>query len=60
MRYFNTSGPNIVKEHYTLMRPQLIAEGYDKIVKSRYFTISLSPQTAKSTFCRYKYWSLGI
>ena len=52
MRYFNTSGPNIVAEHYTLMRPQLIAEGLDKIHKSRYFTIWAPRQTGKSTYFR--------
>ena len=52
MRYFNTSGPNIVKEHYTLMRPKLIAEGLDKVQKSRYFTIWAPRQTGKSTYFR--------
>ena len=52
MRYFNTSGPNIVAEHYTLMRPQLIAEGLDKIHKSRYFSIWAPRQTGKSTYFR--------
>ncbi len=52
MRYFNTSGPNILKEHYTLMRPHLIEEGLDKIQKSRYFTIWAPRQTGKSTFFR--------
>ena len=52
MRYFNTSGPNIIKEHYTLMRPHLIDEGLDNIQKSRYFTIWAPRQTGKSTFFR--------
>lgn len=52
MRYFNTSGPNIVKEHYTLMRPKLIEEGADKVYKSRYFTIWAPRQTGKSTYFR--------
>ncbi len=52
MRYFNTSGPNIVEEHYTLMRPQLIQEGLDKIHKNRYFTIWAPRQTGKSTYFR--------
>jgi predicted AAA+ superfamily ATPase len=52
MRYFNTSGPNIVAEHYTLMRPQLVAEGLDKIHKNRYFTIWAPRQTGKSTYFR--------
>lgn len=34
MRYFNTSGPNIIEEHYTLMRSKLIEEGLDKIHKN--------------------------
>ena len=50
MRYFNTSGPNIVAEHYTLMRSQLVAEGADKVYKSRYFTIWAPRQTGKSTY----------
>lgn len=52
MRYFNTSGPNIVEEHYTLMRPELIEEGLDKIHKNRYFTIWAPRQTGKSTYFR--------
>ena len=52
MRYFNTSGPNIVEEHYTLMRPQLIEKGLDKIHKNRYFTIWAPRQTGKSTYFR--------
>jgi hypothetical protein len=52
MRYFNTSGPNIIKEHYTLMRPQLIEEGLEKVQKNRYFTIWAPRQTGKSTYFR--------
>ena len=52
MRSFNTSGPNIIAEHYTLMRPKLISEGLDKIHKSRYFTIWAPRQTGKSTYFR--------
>ena len=52
MRYFNTSGPNIVEQHYTLMRPQLVLEGLDKIHKDRYFTIWAPRQTGKSTYFR--------
>jgi hypothetical protein len=52
MRYFNTSGPNIIKEHYTLMRPQLIEEGIDKVQKSHFFTIWAPRQTGKSTYFR--------
>jgi AAA-like domain len=52
MRYFNTSGPNVTKDHYTLMRPELVAEGLDKVHKDRYFTIWAPRQTGKSTYFR--------
>ena len=52
MRYFNTSGPNIISQHYTLMRPQLVAEGLKKIEGDRYFTIWAPRQTGKSTYFR--------
>ena len=52
MRYFNTSGPNIISQHYTLMRPQLVAEGLKKIQGDRYFTIWAPRQTGKSTYFR--------
>ncbi len=52
MRYFNTSGPNIISQHYTLMRPQLVAEGLTKIHQDRYFTIWAPRQTGKSTYFR--------
>ena len=52
MRYFNTSGPNNPSQHYTLMRPQLIVEGLDKIERDRYFTIWAPRQTGKSTYFR--------
>jgi hypothetical protein len=52
MRYFNTSGPNIVAEHYTLMRPDLVAEGQLAVHRSRYFTIWAPRQTGKSTYFR--------
>ena len=52
MRYFNTSGPNITAQHYTLMRPQLVAKGLDKVHKDRYFTIWAPRQTGKSTYFR--------
>ena len=51
-RYFNTSGPNIRAEHYTLERPELIANGLDLVHKSRYFTIWAPRQTGKSTYFR--------
>ncbi len=50
MRYFNTSGPNIIKDHYTLMRPELVLEGLEKVHNDRYFTIWAPRQTGKSTF----------
>ena len=52
MRYFNTSGPNITAQHYTLLRPQLVAKGLDKVHKDRYFTIWAPRQTGKSTYFR--------
>ena len=52
-RYFNTSGPNIPKEHYTLDRLDLIAKGKDLVYKSRYFTIWAPRQTGKSTYFRF-------
>ncbi len=54
MRYFNTSGPNIIKEHYTLMRPELVAEGLSAVNQSRYFTIWAPRQTGKSTYFKAK------
>ena len=50
MRYFNSSGPNVIADHYTLMRPELVEEGLLKIHKSRYFTIWAPRQTGKSTY----------
>ncbi|MBI4649576.1 MAG: AAA-like domain-containing protein, partial [Bacteroidia bacterium] len=50
MRYFNTSGPNIPKEHYTLMRKDLIRKGIDFVNRNRYFTIWAPRQTGKSTY----------
>ena len=51
-RYFNTSGPCNPKQHYTLMRPDLIAKGIDLVERERYFTIWAPRQTGKSTFFR--------
>ncbi|MCB1158188.1 MAG: ATP-binding protein [Leptospiraceae bacterium] len=51
-RYFNTSGPNIPEEHYTLFRPALMAKGRDMVERSRYFTIWAPRQTGKSTYFR--------
>ncbi len=52
-RYFNTSGPNILEEHYTILRPHLIKEGIELIKRSRYFTIWAPRQTGKSTYFRF-------
>lgn len=51
-RYFNTSGPNIPAQHYTLMRPDLVAKGEDMVRRERYFTIWAPRQTGKSTYFR--------
>ena len=50
MRYFNTSGPNIITEHYTLARFNLIEKGKKLVHNSRYFTIWAPRQTGKSTY----------
>jgi AAA domain len=52
MREFNTSGPNIIEEHYTLARLALIEKGKKLVKKSRYFTIWAPRQTGKSTYFR--------
>ncbi len=52
MRYFNTSGPNIIAKHYTLPRLNIIEEGVQKIYDERYFTIWAPRQTGKSTYFR--------
>jgi AAA domain len=49
-RYFNTSGPNIPSEHYTLMRERLVEQGLESVRRSRYFTIWAPRQTGKSTY----------
>ncbi len=49
-RYFNTSGPNNVSDHYTLLRPALVRYGIDLVKKDRYFTIWAPRQTGKSTY----------
>ena len=51
-RYFNTSGPNILAEHYTLMRENLIVKGLNLVHGSRYFTIWAPRQSGKSTYFR--------
>jgi hypothetical protein len=52
MRHFNTSGPNILPKHYTLLRPNIIKEGLSKVIDDRYFTIWAPRQTGKSTYFR--------
>jgi hypothetical protein len=53
MRYFNTSGPNIPAEHYTLPRLDLIEKGKKMVYNNRYFTIWAPRQTGKSTYFRF-------
>ncbi len=50
MRYFNTSGPNIIEKHYTLPRTNLIERGKNLVKDERYFTIWAPRQTGKSTY----------
>ncbi len=50
MREFNTSGPCNPALHYTVMREALIAEGFDKVRKGRYFTLFAPRQTGKTTY----------
>jgi AAA-like domain len=50
MRKFNTSGPNILEEHYTLPRLDWIEKGKDLVYTNRYFTIWAPRQTGKSTY----------
>lgn len=52
MRSFNTSGPNIPAEHYTINRRELIEQGMDLVRRNRYYTIWAPRQTGKSTFFR--------
>lgn len=52
MRYFNTSGPNIRAQHYTLERPELVAKGKRMVEDMRYFTIWAPRQSGKSTYFR--------
>jgi hypothetical protein len=51
-RFFNTSGPNIPEENYTLTREELIQNGLDLVKRRRYFTIWAPRQTGKSTYFR--------
>ncbi len=50
MKYFNTSGPNIPDEHYTIQRTKLIKKGVELVKRKRYFTIWAPRQTGKSTY----------
>ena len=50
MRRFNTSGPNILREHYTIERTNLIKQGIELVESKRYFTIWAPRQTGKSTY----------
>ena len=50
MREFNTDGPNIPEEHYTLLRPNLVEQGMVLVSKKKYFTIWAPRQTGKSTY----------
>jgi hypothetical protein len=52
MKSFNTSGPNIPSQHYTLTRSDLIEQGVKLVMESRYFTIWAPRQTGKSTYFR--------
>lgn len=52
MRKFNTSGPNIKEEHYTIERTDLIVKGIELVETQRYFTIWAPRQTGKSTYFR--------
>lgn len=52
MREFNTSGPNIPSQHYTIERTDLIEKGIKLVEKERYFTIWAPRQTGKSTYFR--------
>ena len=52
MREFNTSGPNIPHQHYTIKRTKQLKEGLNLVNKSRYFTIWAPRQTGKSTYFR--------
>ena len=53
MRSFNTSGPNIPAEHYTLPRLDWIEKGKELVHLKRYFTIWAPRQTGKSTYFRF-------
>jgi len=50
LKTFNTSGPNISEEHYTIERTDLIKKGIQLVESKRYFTIWAPRQTGKSTY----------
>jgi hypothetical protein len=50
MRSFNTSGPNNLKQHYTLFREDLVQQGMQLVEQERYFTVWAPRQTGKSTY----------
>ena len=52
MKKFNTSGPNIPKQHYTIERNEQLKQGIKLVEKDRYFTIWAPRQTGKSTYFR--------
>ncbi len=52
MKEFNTSGPNIPIQHYTIERTKQLKQGIKLIEKDRYFTIWAPRQTGKSTYFR--------
>jgi len=52
MKRFNTSGPNIPEDHYTIERTDLIKKGIELVESKRYFTIWAPRQTGKSTYFR--------
>ncbi len=50
MRRFNTFGPCNPEEHYTVLRPGLMAQGLAKVHAGRYFTLFAPRQAGKTTF----------
>ncbi|MFN0200117.1 MAG: AAA-like domain-containing protein [Bacteroidia bacterium] len=52
MKRFNTSGPNLSEEHYTISRTSYLEQGVDLVLQRRYFTIWAPRQTGKSTYFR--------
>ncbi len=49
-RYFNTSGPNIEEEHYTIQRTDLIKEGTELVEKQDYKVAQISFETYIQAF----------